>query len=150
MLFRSSLLENGIVYWVGVVASDDWGNENPDDVLVVDATPLSNVAGVGQPPPRVLGLNAWDHPDDDGTAIDIMWNRSLAPDFSHYIIWVSEYPLNDLTEIWDKHPDPADATRHCSDDPASCGLIEIDQRQIGGAFQLQITVTNALDRKSVV
>ena len=129
-----SPLENGIVYWVGVVASDDWGNENLDDVLVVDATPLSNVAGVGQPPPRVLGLNAWDHPDDDGTAIDIMWNRSLAPDFSHYVIWVSEYPLNDLTEIW----------ASCGDDPASCGLIEIDQRQIGGAFQLQITVTSAL------
>ena len=139
-----SPLISGIVYWIGVVASDDWGNENLDDVLVVDATPLSNVAGAGQPPPRVLGLNAWDHPDDDGTAIDIMWNRSLAPDFSHYIIWVSEYPLNDLTEIWDKHPDAADVDRHCGDDPASCGLIEIDQRQIGGAFQLQITVTSAL------
>jgi hypothetical protein len=139
-----SSLENGVAYWIGVVAVDDWGNENLDDVLVVDATPMVNIQGQGQPPLRVEGLSAWDHPDDDGTAIDIVWNRSLASDFSHYVIWVSDYPLNDLTEIWAKHPDPADLDYHCSDDPASCGLIEIDQRQIGGALQLQITVTTAL------
>ena len=95
---------------------------------------MSNVAGQGQPPERVEGLSAWDHPEDDGTAIDILWNRSLAPDFSHYVIWVSDYPLDDLTEIWDR----------CSDDLAGCGLLEIDQRQIGGALQLEITVTTAL------
>ena len=139
-----SSLENGVAYWIGVVAADDWGNENLDDVLVVDAPPMANIQGQGQPPPRVEGLSAWDHPDDDGTAIDIVWNRSLAADFSHYVIWVSDYPLNDLTEIWAKHPNPADLDYHCSDDPASCGLIEIDQRQIGGALQLQITVTTAL------
>ena len=129
-----SSLENGVAYWIGVVAADDWGNENLDDVLVVDATPMANTQGQGQPPPRVDGLSAWDHPDDDGTAIDIIWNRSLAVDFSHYVIWVSDYPLNDLTEIW----------AECSDDLAACGLLEIDQRQIGGALQLQLTVTTAL------
>ena len=129
-----SSLENAVAYWIGVVASDDWGNENLDDVLVVDATPIANTQGQGQAPPRVEGLSAWDHPDDDGTAIDIVWNRSLAADFSHYVIWVSDYPLNDLTEIW----------AECSDDLAACGLLEIDQRQIGGALQLQITVTTAL------
>ena len=129
-----SLLENGVAYWIGVVAADDWGNENLDDVLVVDATPIANTQGQGQAPSRVEGLSAWDHPNDDGTAIDITWNRSLAADFSHYVIWVSDYPLNDLTEIWDE----------CSDDLAACGLLEIDQRQIGGALQMQITVTTAL------
>jgi len=129
-----SPLQNGVVYWIGVVASDDWGNENLDAVLVVEATPMSNIAGQGQPPARVEGLSAWDHPDDDGTAIDILWNRSLDPDFSHYVIWVSDYPLDDLTEIWER----------CSDDLAGCGLLEIDQRQIGGALQLEITVTTAL------
>ena len=127
-------LQNGVVYWIGVVASDDWGNENVEDVLVVEATPMSNIAGQGQPPDRVEGLSAWDHPEDDGTAIDILWNRSLAPDFSHYVIWVSDYPLDDLTEIWER----------CSDDLAGCGLLEIDQRQIGGALQLEITMSTAL------
>ena len=129
-----SSLENGVAYWIGVVAADDWGNENLNDVLVVDATPISNTAGVGQPPARVEGLRGWDHPSDDGTAIDIVWNRSLAADFSHYVIWVSDYPLNDLTEIW----------AECSDDLSACGLLEVDQRQIGGALQMQITVTTAL------
>jgi hypothetical protein len=129
-----SSLENGVAYWIGVVAADDWGNENLNDVLVVDATPISNTAGVGQPPARVEGLRGWDHPSDDGTAIDIVWNRSLAADFSHYVIWVSDYPLNDLTEIW----------AECSDDLSVCGLLEVDQRQIGGALQMQITVTTAL------
>ena len=128
----SSPLQDGVTYWIGVVASDDWGNENLDAVLVVEATPSADTAGVGSAPSRVEGLNAWDHPDDDGTAIDIVWDRSSAPDFSHYTIWVSEYPLNDLTEI----------SAHCDD--SSCNLIEVDQRQIGGFLQLQITVEEAL------
>ena len=121
-------------YWVGIVASDDWGNQNLNDVLVVEVTPQSNLTGAGIPPERVAGLNAWDHPDDDGTAVDIIWNRSLEKDFSFYTIWISEYPLNDLVELWEL----------CEDDPVDCGLITIDQRQIGGAFQLEITLTTAL------
>ena len=32
----NTTLENDIVYWIGVVAVDDWGNQNVDDVLVVE------------------------------------------------------------------------------------------------------------------
>jgi len=128
----SSPLQDGVTYWIGVVASDDWGNENLDAVLVVEATPTADTTGVGNAPPRVEGLIAWDHPDDDGTAIDIVWDRSTAPDFSHYTIWVSDYPLNDLTGISEK----------C--ETSNCNLIEVDQRQIGGLLQLQITVGEAL------
>ena len=35
----SSPLQDGVTYWIGVVASDDWGNSNVDAVLVVEATP---------------------------------------------------------------------------------------------------------------
>ena len=73
----SSPLQDGVTYWIGVVASDDWGNENLDAVLVVEATPSADTAGVGSAPSRVEGLNAWDHPDEDGTAIDIVWDLSL-------------------------------------------------------------------------
>ena len=99
---------------------------------MVEATPSADTTGVGNAPPRVEGLTAWDHPDDDGTAIDIVWDRSPAPDFSHYTIWVSEFPLNDLTEI----------EEHCNESP--CNLVEVDQRQIGGLLQLQITMDKAL------
>ena len=78
-------------------------------------------------------MNAFDHPDDDGTAIDISWNRSLATDFSFYTIWVSDFYQENLTESW----------TNCADSPQSCGLISINQQQIGGAFELQLTVYTA-------
>ena len=120
-------------YWIGVVASDDWGNQDFSNVLVVEATPQSNNGGVGIPPARVDGLAAFDHPEDDGTAIDIIWNRSLATDFSFYTIWVSDFYQEDLTESWN----------NCSNSPESCGLIILNQQQIGGAFQLRMTVEKA-------
>ena len=101
--------------------------------MVVEATPQSNNGGVGIPPARVDGLAAFDHPEDDGTAIDIIWNRSLATDFSFYTIWVSDFYQEDLTESWND----------CSNSPESCGLIKLNQQQIGGAFQLRMTVEKA-------
>ena len=35
----SSPLQDGVTYWIGAVASDDWGNSNVNSVLVVEATP---------------------------------------------------------------------------------------------------------------
>ena len=131
--FGDAQLVNDISYWVGVVASDDWGNANLNDVLVIEVTPQSNNGGVGIPPARVSGLSAYDHPDDDGTAIDVNWNRSLVTDFSFYTVWVSDFYQEDLTESWSI----------CSESPDSCGLITINQQQIGGAFQLQMTVYKA-------
>ena len=133
-----SLGESGLiddtVYWIGVVAFDDWGNADVDNVYIVDATPMANLGGPGSAPDRVTGLNAWDHSDDDGTAIDIRWNRSAAEDFSFYTIWVSEYPLVNVTAIWDS----------CEGMTYSCGLITIDQRQFGANFQLEFTAERAL------
>ena len=130
---ESSLID-GTVYWIGVVAYDDWGNGDVDNVLVVDATPEADFDGEAIPPDRVTGLEAWDYPDDDGTAIDIRWNRSAADDFSFYTVWVSEYPLNNVTEIWEL----------CSENPSSCGLVIINQRQFGANFQLEYTAERAL------
>ena len=48
-------LENGAVYWVGVVAVDDWGNQNLDNVLVVIATPPGSCLVYTSPSPRDRG-----------------------------------------------------------------------------------------------
>ncbi len=126
-------LENGIVYWIGVVAVDDWGNIASEPVNIVSTASYSETDSISfSPPEKVEGLIAWDHPSDDGSSIDIMWNRSTADDFSHYTIWVSEYPLNDLIEI----------NQHCQE--IECNLIIINQRQIENSLQLEITVNNAL------
>ena len=127
-------LENGIVYWIGVVAVDDWGNQDVDDVLVVETTPYSELDSLEWvSPDLVTGLLAWDHPSDDGTAIDVRWDRSIAADFSHYTVWVSDYPLDDLTLI-----------SSICEGSGQCGLTTIDQRQIGNSPQLEVTINRAL------
>ncbi len=130
----NSSLENDLVYWIGVVAVDDWGNQNLDDVLVVETTTYSELDSMEwTPPDPVSGLQAWDHPEDDGTAIDVSWDRTMAEDFSHYTVWVSDYPLDNLTEI----------SSEC-ESSGQCGLMIIDQRQIGNSPRLEVTITSAL------
>ena len=93
-------LQDGQAYYVGVVAYDDWLNANLNDVDVMKVTPLRNTAGSGTTPDRVNSVNAFDHPDDDGTAIDVIWSISDADDFSHYIVWAADKPLSDLSVAW--------------------------------------------------
>ena len=126
-------LENGIAYWIGVVAVDDWGNMAVEPVNVVTTTPYSDTdSSAALPPEKVSGLQAWDHPLDDGTAIDVSWNRSIADDFSHYTIWVSEYPLANLIDI----------SQHCEEN--NCNLLIINQRQIENSLKLEVTLDKAL------
>ena len=130
----NSTLENDVVYWIGVVAVDDWGNQNVDDVLVVETASYSEFDSTEfTPPEMVSGLQAWDHPDDDGTAIDVSWDRTMAEDFSHYTVWASDFPLNDLTEV-----------NSACESSGACNLVTIDQRQIGNSPRLEVTLSSAL------
>ena len=130
----NSTLENDVVYWIGVVAVDDWGNQNVDDVLVVETASYSEFDSTEfTPPDMVSGLQAWDHPDDDGTAIDVSWDRTMAEDFSHYTVWASDFPLNDLTEV-----------NSACESSGACNLVTIDQRQIGNSPRLEVTLSSAL------
>jgi len=130
----NSSLDNDVVYWIGVVAVDDWGNQNVDEVLVVETASYSELdSSEFMPPDMVSGLQAWDHPDDDGTAIDVSWDRTLADDFSHYTVWVSDFPLDDLTDV----------SLAC-ETSGSCNLVTIDQRQIGNSPRLEVTLSTAL------
>ena len=54
-------------------------------------------------------------------------------------MWVSDYPLNDLSRL----------SEICTNDPSSCNLIVVDQRQIGGILQLQMTIEEAMYGNSV-
>ena len=117
-----------------MVAVDDWGNQNVNDVLVVETASYSEFDSTEfTPPDMVSGLQAWDHPDDDGTAIDVSWDRSMAEDFSHYTVWASDFPMNDLTEV-----SPA------CESSGACNLVTIDQRQIGNSPRLEVTLSTAL------
>ena len=128
-------LVDGQAYWIGAVAFDKWLNGDTGDVTVLEVTPFVNNIDGSSEPERISELNAWDHPDDDGTAIDISWAPSEVDDFDFYVIWVSEHPLDDLTEMWS-----ASGT-----EPGICGCIVMDKQWIDTEKSpIELTVNTAL------
>ena len=118
--FDGQILIDGQPYLFAVVAYDDWLNVDLIDVDVVSATPLRNSIGSGGTPDRITSVNAFDRPEDDGTAIDVVWTISTADDFSHYIVWVADQPVTDLSAAWAAF----------GDDPDKCGCLMINKQWI--------------------
>ena len=128
-------LVDGQAYWIGAVAFDKWLNGDTGDVTVLEVTPYVNNLNGPSEPERISELSAYDHPDDDGTAIDISWAPSQVDDFDFYVIWVSEYPLNDLTETWDR----------AGTEPGICGCIVMDKQWIDTEKSpIELTLNTAL------
>jgi hypothetical protein len=128
-------LQDGQMYLVGVVAYDDWLNANLDDVDLIQVTPLRNQNGQPTPPDRTEFIQAFDHPNDDGTSIDVLWSVSDADDFSHYTIWAADQPLTDLSVAWALF----------GDDPTRCGCLKVNKQWIDESFSpLEVTLTTAL------
>ena len=129
------ILEDGQPYLLAVVAYDDWLNVDLVDVDIVSATPLRNSIGSGGTPDRVASVNAYDHADDDGTAIDVVWTISDADDFSHYIVWVADQPVTDLSGAWAAF----------GDDPDKCGCLMINKQWIDeDKNPIELTISTAL------
>ncbi|MED5308767.1 MAG: hypothetical protein VYA95_05405, partial [Candidatus Thermoplasmatota archaeon] len=91
-------LIDGRGYWIAVVASDDWLNEDKENVNIVEATSLRNLVNVNIAPERISELDAWDVPEDDGTAIEVQWKADDSADFDYYIIWASDSDVSDLSD----------------------------------------------------
>jgi hypothetical protein len=128
-------LQDGQMYYVGVVAYDDWLNANLDDVELISVTPLRNQNGQPTAPDRTEFIQAFDHPDDDGTSIDVLWSISDADDFSHYTVWAADQPLADLSVAWALF----------GEDPARCGCLKVNKQWIDESFSpLEVTLTTAL------
>ena len=128
-------LIDGQAYWIGAVAFDKWLNGDTGDVTVLEVTPFVNNLNGPSEPERISELSAWDHPNDDGTAIDISWSPSEVDDFDFYVIWASEYPLGDLTEMWN-----AGGT-----EPRICGCIVMDKQWIDTEKSpIELTLNTAL------
>ncbi|MDP6333896.1 MAG: fibronectin type III domain-containing protein [Candidatus Poseidoniaceae archaeon] len=128
-------LQDGQSYLVAVVAYDDWLNVDLIDVDIVEVTPFRNTVGTGNIPDRIGTITAFDHPDDDGTAIDVIWTISDADDFAYYIVWVADQPVTDLSGAWAAF----------GDDPAKCGCLKIDKQWIDeDKNPIQLTISTAL------
>ena len=128
-------LIDGQVYTFGVVAYDVWLNGNTDEVVLVSATPFQNIVGQGSTPPRVTSLMAFDHADDDGTAIDVVWEPSTVDDFASYTVWVSNLPVTELSEAY-----AAFGT-----DPDACGCFSFNKQWIDERTNpIELTLSTAL------
>ena len=93
-------LVDGRTYLVSVTSHDAWLNVDLDfggSVAVVDAVPFRNLVDSEVPPDRLAGLQAFDHPDDDGSSIDVEFPTSVADDFSHYIVWTFTESIDDVS-----------------------------------------------------
>ena len=66
-------LVDGQQYWIAAVASDNWLNSDPAGATVLSVTPWANSV-IGTAPDRLDDVYAWDHPNDEGTAIDAIPN----------------------------------------------------------------------------
>ena len=122
-----------VPYWITVVASDNWGNADHWNVTWVEAFSVQNTIGV-DPPARVQDLQAWDHPDDDGTAVDVQWAPSTVNDFDFYVVWASEHPLDNVAFKW----------MECEENPSSCGLLVINQQRQSWNGPMNIVLESAL------
>jgi hypothetical protein len=128
-------LQDGQMYYVGVVAYDDWLNVNLEDVDLINVTPLRNTAGSGTTPSRITSVQSFDHPEDDGTAIDVLWSISDADDFSHYTVWAADQPLTDLSAAWAAFGENSDL----------CGCLKINKQWVDEEFNpIEVTISTAL------
>ena len=128
-------LIDGQIYTVGVVAYDVWLNGNTEVVNLVTVTPFQNIVGPGTTPPRITALMAFDHPNDDGTAIDVVWEPSTVDDFASYTVWVSSAPVEDLSSAY-----AAFGTN-----PESCGCFSFNKQWIDERTNpIELTLSTAL------
>ena len=67
-------LENGAVYWVGVVAVDDWGNQNLDNVL----------EEVDSDKSQIISATVMLNDIEDKPMMDKVWAKWIGDNPSHW------------------------------------------------------------------
>ena len=134
-LYNGIPLTDGQPYWIGVVASDDWLNEDKGNVDIVTATPFRNLFDSNTAPNRIGSIEAWDHPGDDGTAVDVRWTPSNADDFAYYIIWAGEFDMSNLELAWSDF----------GPDASACACMRVDKQWIiDETAPIEVTIHNSL------
>lgn len=134
-------LIDGQIYSIGVVAYDVWLNGNTDSVRIVTATPFQNIIGSGIAPERISSLLAFDHANDDGTSIDVVWTPSGADDFASYTVWVADQPVDDL----------ALAYATFGTNPDVCGCFTFNKQWIDDRTNsIELTISTALYGESAL
>jgi len=132
-------LVDGRTYLVAVTAHDIWLNVDLSlgpDTVIDDAIPFRNIMDEGTPPARLDRVEAFDHPNDNGGAVDVVFPPSAVDDFGHYLVWTFTEAVTDVS-AWH-----VDGVLN-----ASTSALRIDTQRIdadGSAFE--ITMSEALHR----
>ncbi|RJU85649.1 MAG: hypothetical protein DWC05_05335, partial [Candidatus Poseidoniales archaeon] len=106
-----------------------------ENVLLDAASPLQNIVGQGGTPPRITSLMAYDHANDDGTAIDVVWEPSTIEDFASYTVWVSNVPVEDLSLAYAAF----------GNNPDACGCFSFNKQWIDERTNpIELTLSTAL------
>ena len=119
-------LIDGKKYYIAVVASDNWLNEDLLNVDIVSAEPYKQLDAGTLAPDRIGYIESWDEPNDDGSAIRVAWEPSQANDFAYYVVWANNQPINNLEELWNS----------IGDDEQNCGCTRFDQQFIGSENEI--------------
>ena len=73
-------LDAGSAYWLALTCVDDAGQEDLANALIIGPAIPTGGIDDGVPPPKILGVNAFDTPDDEGGRITVEWVPSIAED----------------------------------------------------------------------
>ena len=82
---------------VAVTVHDINGNVHLDSLNTATVIPIDNIADV-TPPNRLTGLNLYDRPQDDGTAVMLEFALSDASDVSHYDVYAASFEFTSVGE----------------------------------------------------
>ena len=78
---------------------------------------------------------AYDHANDDGTAIDVVWEPSTIEDFASYTVWVSNVPVEDLSLAYAAF----------GNNPDACGCFSFNKQWIDERTNpIELTLSTAL------
>ena len=76
--------------YVAVTVHDIKGNVHLDNLNTATVTPIDNLAD-NTPPERLVDLNLYDRPGDDGTAVMLEFGLSQDSDVAYYEVYAAAF-----------------------------------------------------------
>ena len=94
-------LEAAQAYWLALTCVDLAGQENLEYPLIIGPVIPTGAIDDDVPPPRILDVQAYDTPDDEGGMITVEWTASGADDCALTTVYVMD---SDAWGGWDVDP----------------------------------------------
>ena len=136
-------LDAGIPYWLALTCVDNSAQEDLINALIIGPVIPTGGLNDGFPPPKILGVNAYDTPDDEGGRITVEWIPSIADDCGFVTIYALD--AEDWLE-WDI--DPNTGQNIVVDEPITANSFRI--AEIITDCSVKETVISSIDGASLI